>query len=498
MKSEIGRCVRDRVKNASLLRAGDFIDGVWGDAASSHGSHFHVINPANGTVLATMASTTVENTVIAVSAAHRAQITWREKTASERGEILKKWYELIIANAEDLALLMTLEQGKPLSEAKGEVIFGASFVDWYANEAKRIYGEILQTYRSDRRVLIFRQPVGVVVAITPWNFPSAMITRKCAPALAAGCTIVLKPSEETPLSAVALCSLAQQAGVPDGVINLVLAGRCEADLLGRTLLSDDRVRKLSFTGSTETGKKLMRLAADNVLKLSLELGGNAPFIVFDDADVDRAVEGALASKFRNTGQTCTCANRLLIQRGVYDIFAKKLVEKVRQLNTGDGTQIGVTQGPLINEKAIEKIRYHVADAVSNGAKIALGGNNHTLGGLYFSPTVLVNVTPDMLVCREETFGPVAPLVVFDTEDEALSIANDSAYGLAGYFYTRDLARTLRMAEKLELGAIGVNEAVISSESVPIGGVKHSGLGREGAHHGIDEFLEIKQVTIGGM
>lgn len=484
------------VRNAALLEEGFLINGVWNKVGS--GRVFEVYNPANGDVLATLPSVSPAQAKAAVGAAYQAQPLWAAKTAKERAAILMKWYELIQDNREDLAYLMTLEQGKPLTEARGEVMFGASFVSWYAEEAKRIHGEVLQTYSMDRRVLVLRQPIGVVVAITPWNFPSAMITRKCAPALAAGCSIVLKPSEETPLSAIALCRLAEEAGIPPGVINLVIGAREDAEEIGRALLADDRVRKLSFTGSTATGKHLMRLAADNMLKLSLELGGNAPLIIFDDADLDRAADGALASKFRNMGQTCTCANRILVHRKVYDAFTRKLIDRVRTLKIGPGTEDGVTQGPLINARAVDKVRSHIADAVEKGARIAYGGNVSKQGTLYFEPTVLTGVTAEMRICSDETFGPVAPLLVFDTEEEAIALANNTQYGLAGYFYTRDLTRALRMAEQLELGAVGINEAVISSEAVPIGGVKQSGIGREGAHHGIEDFLEIKQVTIGGL
>jgi len=485
-----------QLKDPDLLRAGSCIGGQWQSADA--GPALHVLDPATGERLASVAASGETAARQALQAAHQAQPAWAALPAKERAARLMAWHAQILAHADDLALLMTREQGKPLAEARGEVLFGASFVAWYAEEAKRIHGEVLQTYSADRRVLTLRQPVGVVVAITPWNFPSAMITRKCAPALAAGCAIVLKPSEETPLSAIALCVLAQRAGIPDGVINLVLCTRDNVAGTGQALLADSRVRKLSFTGSTATGKQLMRLAADNVLKLSLELGGNAPLIVFDDADLDRAADGALASKFRNMGQTCTCANRILVQRGVYDAFAARLVERVRGLRVGPGLQAGVTQGPLINSKAIDKVQQHVADALDKGARTAIGGAPDARGGLFFQPTVLLDVTPQMRICHEETFGPVAPLLVFDTEEEALALANDSSYGLAGYFYTRDLARALRMAERLELGAVGINEAVISSEAVPIGGVKQSGIGREGAHHGIDEFLEIKQITIGAL
>lgn len=485
-----------QLQHSYLLQRGGLIEGRWGSSAAD--ASLPVTDPATGQRLATLAANSVGDARAAVRAASTAQAGWAALPARERAALLTAWHAQIIAHADDLALLMTREQGKPLAEARGEVMFGASFVAWYAEEAKRVHGEVLQTYSADRRVLTLRQPVGVVVAITPWNFPSAMITRKCAPALAAGCSIVLKPSEETPLSAIALCVLAQRAGIPDGVINLVLCTRDNVAEVGRALLEDSRVRKLSFTGSTQTGKLLMRQAADNVLKVSLELGGNAPLIVFDDADLDRAADGALASKFRNMGQTCTCANRILVQRPVYDAFAAKLVDRVRNLKVGPGTEPGVTQGPLINHQAVQKVQRHVADALAHGARVVLGGKPDARGGLFFQPTVLLDVTPRMRICHEETFGPVAPLLAFDTEEEVLALANDSSYGLAGYFYTRDLARALRMAERLELGAVGVNEAVISSEAVPIGGVKQSGIGREGAHHGIDEFLETKQITIGAL
>ena len=485
-----------QLRDPDLLRAGGFIGGQWDGRGA--GPALRVQDPATGECLASVAATPLGRVRGAVDAACRAQPAWAALAARERAARLMAWHAQILAHADDLALIMTREQGKPLAEARGEVLFGAGFVAWYAEEAKRIHGEVLQTYSTDRRVLTLRQPVGVVVAITPWNFPSAMITRKCAPALAAGCSIVLKPSEETPLSAMALCVLAERAGIPAGVINLVLCTRDSVAETGRALLADERVRKLSFTGSTATGKQLMRQAADNVLKVSLELGGNAPLIVFDDADLDRAADGALASKFRNMGQTCTCANRILVQRSVYAAFAAKLVERVRGLAVGPGLEPGVTQGPLINQKALDKVRLHVADALEQGARLAAGGASDARGGLYFQPTVLLDVTPRMRICHEETFGPVAPLIAFDTEEEAVALANDSTYGLAGYFYTRDLNRALRVAERLELGAVGINEAVISSEAVPIGGVKQSGIGREGAHHGIDEFLETKQITIGAL
>jgi succinate-semialdehyde dehydrogenase/glutarate-semialdehyde dehydrogenase len=485
----------DSLRRPDLVRTQAFVGGAWRDG---RGAALPVHDPATGRVLATVAGASREDADAALAAAAAAFPAWSRRPAKERAAVLMAWHRGIVEHAQDLAMLMTMEQGKPLAEAKGEVAFGASFVSWYAEEAKRVAGEILQTYAADRRVFIHRQPIGVVVAITPWNFPSAMVTRKVAPAIAAGCTVVLKPSEETPLCALALAALAEEAGVPKGVVSVLPATREDAPALGEALLRDPRVRKLSFTGSTATGKHLMRLAADNVLKLSLELGGNAPLIVFDDADLDRAVAAALAAKFRNAGQTCTCANRLFVQAGIHDRFVAAFTAQVAQLKVGPGTGEGVTIGPLINERAVAKVRSHVSDAVRAGASIALGGRPSALGPLFFEPTVLTGVAPSMRVCVEETFGPVAPIVRFDTEEEAVRLANDSRYGLAGYFFTRDVGRAIRVSEALELGAVGVNEAVISSETVPIGGVKESGIGREGAHHGIDEFLETKQVTIGGL
>lgn len=495
-KIAITKSLLARLSNPSLLSLGNFIDGQWQTAHS--GQPFEVRDPANGECLALLPSANEQDARDAISSAEKAGASWSRLTGKDRAALLLKWHDLIIQNADDLALLMTLEQGKPLSEAKGEIAFGASFVTWYAEEAKRVHGEVLQTYKADRRVLALRQPIGVVVAITPWNFPSAMITRKCAPAIAAGCTIVLKPSEETPLSAIALISLAAKAGIPAGVINLLLANREDSILIGKALLQDSRVRKLSFTGSTATGKHLMRLASDNVLKLSLELGGNAPLIVFEDADLDRAADGALSSKFRNMGQTCTCANRIFVHSSVYQSFTEKLIERVQRLQVGSGLEEATTQGPMINEKAVKKVESHICDALEQGAKIAVGGKRLEPDSLYFTPTVLVGVKRSMRIFNEETFGPVAPLIAFDSEEEVVDMANDTNYGLSGYFYTRDINRIIRVAERLEFGAIGVNEAVISSEAVPIGGVKESGLGREGARHGIEEFLEIKQVTIGGL
>lgn len=488
--------VKDSLRDADLFKIQLFVGGDWRSGATEQ--TFAVLNPATGGQLCEVSVATAADADDAVASAAAALPAWQGKTAQERADILMNWFELVTGNADDLALIMTLEQGKPLSEARGEVLFGASFIRWYAEEGKRIHGEILQTYRADRRVLVYEQPVGVVVAITPWNFPSAMITRKCAPALAAGCTLVLKPSEDTPLSALALARLAQRAGIPPGVISVIPTSRQETPAVGAALLKNPAVRKVSFTGSTMTGKRLMRQAADQVLKVSLELGGNAPLIVFDDANLELAVPAAVASKFRNSGQTCTCANRILVQSGIHDRFVQAFSDAVKTLRVGNGLEAGVTQGPLINQAALDKVRDHVAEAVSAGARVVAGGKVSDAGPLFYEPTILTQVAANARVCQEETFGPVAPVVRFDTEQEAIEIANSTRYGLAAYFFTNDLARTIRVSESLEFGAIGVNEAVISSETVPIGGMKESGIGREGAHHGIREFLETKQVTLGGI
>ncbi|MEN9759207.1 MAG: hypothetical protein RL676_356 [Pseudomonadota bacterium] len=478
------------------LRTLGLINGQWVSARS--GRRFAVTNPATGETIAEVANMGADDTLAAVAAAHEALPAWRAVTSKERSARLKKWNDLILANADALAALMTAEQGKPLAEAKGEVLYGASFVEWFAEEAKRVYGDVIPSPIAGRRLLVFKEPIGVAAAITPWNFPLAMITRKCAPAIAAGCTVVVKPAEATPLTALALADLALQAGFPAGVFNVVVGDGPAAPEIGKVLCEDTRVRKVSFTGSTEVGRILLRQSADTVKKLSLELGGNAPFIVFDDADVDAAVEGAIASKYRNAGQTCVCANRIYVQDGIYDLFAQKLAEKVGQLRVGPGTQSGVQIGPLIEPAALEKVKTHVSDALAGGAKVLVGGKSHALGGLFFEPTVMTEVKPSMLVSREETFGPVAPLFRFKTEQEVIGLANNTEFGLASYFFSRDIGRVFRVAEALESGMVAVNTGNFSNEVAPFGGVKQSGLGREGSKYGIEEYLEIKFVTIAGL
>ncbi|HEX6610472.1 MAG TPA: NAD-dependent succinate-semialdehyde dehydrogenase [Hyphomicrobiaceae bacterium] len=477
-------------KVVTLLKRQCYVDGQWvGEPALS------VTNPATGAEVAKVPLTDTNGTKAAVAAAERALAPWSKMLAKERSNILRRWYNLMIEHADELALLMTQEQGKPVPEAKGEVMYAASFIEFFAEEAKRINGETVPTFKSDARVVCIKQPVGVVAAITPWNFPAAMITRKVGPALAVGCTVVCKPASETPLTALALAELGERAGIPKGVFN-VITGR--ASVIGAELTSNPVVRMLTFTGSTEIGKVLIEQCAKSVKKVGMELGGNAPFIVFDDADLDKAVQGAMASKYRNAGQTCVCANRIYVQDGVYDKFAEKLAVEVKKLKVGDGTEAGVTTGPLINKAAIEKVEEHIADATAKGAKIVLGGKRHKLGGSFFEPTVLTGVTTDMKVAREETFGPVAPLFRFKTEEEAIKLANDTEFGLAAYFYSRDIGRVWRVGEALEYGIVGINEGIISSEVVPFGGVKESGLGREGSQHGVEEFLELKYMLMGGI
>ncbi len=484
------------LKEMALLKREGYIDGKW--TGSDAGRHFAVSDPATGETIVEVADMGAAETRRAIEAAARALPSWRAKTAKERAVVLRKWYDLLIAHAEDLALLMTTEQGKPLVEARGEVVYGASFIEWFAEEGRRAYGDVIPTHAADRRVLAIKQGIGVCAAITPWNFPIAMITRKVAPAFAAGCTVVLKPAEATPLSALALVELAQQAGMPAGVFNVVVGCGESAPAIGLEMCTHPVVRKVSFTGSTEVGRILLRQSADTVKKLSLELGGNAPFIVFDDADLDAAVEGAIASKYRNAGQTCVCANRIYVQSRVYDAFADKLAAKVSQFKVGRGTEPGVVIGPLIEEAAVRKVEEHVADALSHGAKLKLGGKRHALGGLFFEPTLLTDVTPAMRVSREETFGPVAPLFRFERDEQAIALANDSEYGLAAYFYSRDVGRIFRVAEAIEAGMVGVNTGLISTAEAPFGGVKQSGLGREGSKYGIDEYMEVKYVCIAGV
>jgi succinate-semialdehyde dehydrogenase/glutarate-semialdehyde dehydrogenase len=479
-----------QLNDPSIARDQCLIGGKWTGMRT-----LDVTNPATGAEIGCVPDFGQKETRAAIEAANAAFSEWSGKLAKERAVILRRWYELQRDHKEDLALIVTSEQGKPLAEARAEVDYAASFAEFYAEEAKRIYGEIIPTSKKSGRMLVLKQPVGVVGAITPWNFPLAMITRKISPALAAGCTVVVKPAPETPLCALALAELAVRAGVPPGVLNVVTG---DPEAIGGELTSNPLVRMITFTGSTEVGKLLMRQSAATVKKLSLELGGNAPFIVFDDADVDAAVEGALASKFRNSGQTCVSADRILVQDGIYDSFAGKLAAEVAKLKVGAGTEEGVVQGPLIHEAAIAKVAAHVKDAVTRGAKVLTGGNRHALGGTFFEPTVLTEVTSDMTIAQEETFGPVAPLFRFRDEDEAVALANGTPYGLAAFFYTRDLSRSWRVAEALEYGMIGLNEGIISSELAPFGGVKESGQGREGSHHGIDEFVELKYVMMGGL
>ncbi|CAK10357.1 MULTISPECIES: NAD-dependent succinate-semialdehyde dehydrogenase [Rhizobium] len=473
------------LKKTELLRDRCLIDGKW--VAGSQ-NNIAVKNPATGEIVGTVPSLEAGDVEQAVVAAEVAFRSWSALAAKERAAVLLRWFYLIIENADDLAALMTAEQGKPLSEARGEMLYAASFIEWFAEEAKRVYGDIIPAPTTDKRILVFKQPIGVCAAITPWNFPAAMITRKAAPALAAGCTMVVKPAEQTPLTALALGVLAEQAGIPAGVFQIVTGKSRE---IGKVLTESDIVKKLSFTGSTEVGRILMAQSAPTIKKLSMELGGNAPFIVFDDADLDAAVDGAVASKYRNAGQTCVCTNRIYVQSGVYDVFAEKLAAKVSALKVGEGTQVDVTIGPLIDAEAIAKIEDHISDAIGKGAKVVVGGKRHSLGGRFFEPTVLTGATQAMKIAREETFGPVAPLFRFETEEEALAMANDTEFGLAAYFYTENIRRTWRVAEALEYGMVGHNTGQISNEVAPFGGVKQSGLGREGSRYGIDDYLEIK-------
>lgn len=481
------------LKDNSLLRQQAFVDGKWVDAAS--GRSFAVHDPSRRTVVASVPDLGAVETRAAIAAAERAFVGWSARTAKERSQILGRWFDLIVENADDLAAIITAEQGKPLAEARAEVMYAASFVEWFAEEAKRIYGDVIPSPQRDRRIVVIKQPIGVVACITPWNFPAAMVTRKAAPALAAGCTVILKPAEQTPLTALALASLAERAGIPAGVLN-VLTG--DARAIGPELTASPVVRKLSFTGSTEVGRILMAQCAPTVKKLSLELGGNAPFIVFNDADLEAAVDGAMASKFRNTGQTCVCTNRFLVQSGVYERFASALTGRARALNVADGRDADATQGPLIDEAALRKVVVHVEDALQKGGRVLTGGAAHPLGGTFFEPTVIAGATADMLCVQEETFGPIAPLVRFDTEAQAIALANDTIYGLAAYCYTRDLGRAWRMGEALEYGIVGINTGLISNEVAPFGGVKQSGVGREGSKYGIEDFVEVKYLAMAGL
>ena len=481
------------LKDPRLFREACYLDGQW--IQSKSGATINVDNPATGEIIGQVPKLGGAETKQAIEAANRAFPAWSKKTAKERAAVLRRWFDLMMANQEDLARLMTLEQGKPLAESKGEVAYAAAFLEWFGEEAKRVYGDTIPQHQADKRIVVIKQPIGVVACITPWNFPLAMITRKAGPAIGAGCTVVLKPASQTPFSALALAELAERAGVPKGVFNVLTGSATE---IGGELTSNPIVRKLSFTGSTEIGKILMAQCAGTVKKLSLELGGNAPFIVFDDADLDAAVEGAIASKYRNTGQTCVCTNRVLVQDTVYDAFAAKLAVAVKALKPAPGLEAGATQGPLIDDAAVLKVESHIRDAQSKGAKVLVGGHRHALGGRFFEPTVLTDVTPRMALAREETFGPVAPLFRFRTEAEAIALANDTEFGLAAYFYGCDIARVWRVAEALEYGIVGINTGIISTEVAPFGGVKESGLGREGSKYGMDEFLEIKYMCFGGV
>jgi succinate-semialdehyde dehydrogenase/glutarate-semialdehyde dehydrogenase len=490
--------VKDRaaipaLKDPSLFRDRAYVDGRWVEA--DNGARVDVDNPADGSVIASVPKMGAAEAKRAIEAAEAALPAWRGLAAKERAKILRKWFDLVVANADDLALILTTEQGKPLAEAKGEIIYGASFIEWFAEEAKRVYGDVIPATTTDRRILVIKQPIGVFGAITPWNFPNAMITRKVSPGLAAGCTAVLKPATQTPFSALALAELGERAGIPKGVLNVITG---DARSIGAELCTNPTVRKITFTGSTEVGRVLMKQSADTIKKLSLELGGNAPFIVFDDADLDAAAEGAIASKFRNAGQTCVCANRIYVQDKVYDAFTAKLAERMKALKVGKGTDAGVVIGPLIDNAGVAKVEEHVADALSHGAKAIVGGKRHALGGRFYEPTLLTEMKADMKVAREETFGPVAPLFRFKDDAEAIRMSNDTEFGLCAYFYSRDVGRIFRAAEALEAGIVGVNVGIISTEVAPFGGVKQSGLGREGSKYGIEDFLELKYIAVGGV
>ena len=479
------------LKDPSLFRQQCYVDGTWVDA--DDGGTIEVDNPADNSVVGTIPKMGAAETRRAIEAANDAYPDWRARTGKERAAILRKWYELVMENQDDLAVLMTTEQGKPLAESMGEIVYGASFIEWFAEEAKRIYGDTIPQHQHDKRIVVIKEPVGVVASITPWNFPNAMITRKCAPALAAGCTVVAKPATQTPYSAFALAELAERAGIPKGVQNNVSGASSE---IGGEMTSNPIVRKLSFTGSTEIGKLLMEQCAGTVKKMSMELGGNAPFIVFDDADIDSAIVGAMQSKYRNAGQTCVCANRIFAQDGIYDRFTGKLAEASAALKVGNGLEEGISTGPLIDIRAVEKVETHIQDAVAKGARVVVGGGRHSNGGNFFEPTVLADVTPEMIVSKEETFGPLAPVYRFETDEDVVKMANDTEFGLAAYFYTRDVGRVWKVAEQLEYGIVGINSGIISTEIAPFGGMKESGIGREGSKYGIDEFVEVKYLCMG--
>ena len=485
--------IRKLLKDPSLFKEEAFIDNQW--VKSSSGASFPIHNPATGEIIAQVANLGAADAEKAIAAADQALPKWKILTGKERAGIMRKWFDLILLNKDDLAILMTLEQGKPLTESAGEVVYGASFIEWYAEEAKRVSGTIPTTVWGDKRFMVLKQPVGVCVAITPWNFPNAMITRKIAPAMAAGCTIVIKPAEQTPLSALALAELAVRAGIPAGVINIITADADHSIVIGKTLCASPTVRHLSFTGSTEVGRILMAQCAPTVKKLGLELGGHAPFIVFEDADIEAAVAGAIASKYRNSGQTCVCANRIYVHKKIHDVFVEKFAKAVQSIKVGNGMESGISQGPLIDQAALEKVERHIADALSKGATLVTGGKPSSLGGTFYEPTILDNVSNDMLITYEETFGPVAPIITFESDEEVVRLANNSQYGLASYFYSRDIGRIWKVAEALEYGMVGVNSGIIANEVVPFGGVKQSGLGREGSVFGMDEYLELKYVCI---
>ena len=482
------------LQDPSLFRTQSYLNGEWIDADS--GLRFDVDNPADGSVVGSVPDCGAAETRRAIEAANAALPAWRAMTAKQRSGLLRRWYELMLLNADDLAVILTTEQGKPLVEAKGEVMYGASFIEWFAEEGKRIYGDVIPPHMSDKRLIVIKQPIGVTAAITPWNFPNAMITRKAAPALAAGCTMVLKPAEQTPFSALAMAELANRAGIPKGVFNVITGAAHSSPAIGQELCSNPTVRKLSFTGSTEVGRILMRQSADTIKKLSLELGGNAPFIVFDDADLDAAAEGLMQCKFRNAGQTCVTANRIYVQASVYDAFAAKFGARLASLKVGRGTDSGVNVGPLIDEQGLAKVEAHLSDALAKGAKVLIGGKRHALGGRFFEPTLLTDVPMSAKVSKEETFGPIAPLIKFNTEAEAIALANDSEFGLASYFFARDVGRVFRVGEALESGMVAINTGILSNEVAPFGGVKQSGLGREGSKYGIEDYLEIKYLCLG--